>query len=215
MAVLIFANGDVEELQWVRPCLEEAAAVIAADGGTRHLHALRYAPDVVIGDLDSLPQQVQDWLGAEGVEIAIYPHAKDETDLELALLYAVSHYDEDISIIGAMGGRLDQTLGNIMLLAHPALEGRRVELLTRHQRAWLVKEQTEITGQVGDTVSLIPIGGDVRVRQTRGLRWPLEQEILTFGPARGVSNTMTEQTAHIVIDGGALLCVHTDHSWRR
>ena len=96
--------------------------------------------------LDSLPKEAQAWLEAEEVTVFVYPHDKNETDLELALLHAVAHYEDDIQIFGALGGRLDQTLANIMLLAHPALVDRHVELLTEHQRAWLLTEQAEISG---------------------------------------------------------------------
>ena len=215
MTILIFANGDIAGVEWIRPYLEESSVVIAADGGMRHLLQLQHFPDVVIGDLDSLPPEAQERLEAQGTKINVYPYDKNETDLELALLYAISHYDDDIQIVGALGGRLDQTLANIMLLAHPALADRRVELVTEHQRAWLVTECTEVDGQVGDMLSLVPIGGDVLVQETTGLRWPLSDEVLVVGPALGVSNVMTEPVAAVTISSGTLLCIHTDREWRR
>jgi thiamine pyrophosphokinase len=215
VTILIFANGDVGDVAWVKPYLSTATAVIAADGGTRHLWRLNHVPDLVIGDLDSLPEEAGVWLESGESAVRRYPHDKDETDLELALTYAVEHYEEPIAIIGASGGRLDQTLANIMLLAHPALAGRHVELLTEHQHAWLVTAETIIHGQAGDIVSLVPIGGPVHIRQTSGLRWQLQDEMLTFGMARGVSNTMTGSEAQIIVDEGHLLCIHTSGQWNR
>jgi thiamine pyrophosphokinase len=215
VSILIFANGDVDNVKWIRPYLEKALAVIAADGGLSHLVELGYQPDVIIGDLDSLEPQAKAWLESDETAVYVYPRDKDETDLELALLHAVAHYEDDIHIIGAIGGRLDQTLGNIMLLAHPALAGRRVELITEYQRAWLVTSSTEITGEVGDTVSLVPAGGDVLVTETTGLRWPLDNETLSVGPARGLSNIMVEPLATVSISSGKLLCIHTKKSWDR
>ena len=205
MTILIFANGDIAGVEWIRPYLEESSVVIAADGGMRHLLQLQHLPDVVIGDLDSLPPEIHEQLEAQGTTVNVYPYDKNETDLELALLHAISHYDDDIQIVGALGGRLDQTLANIMLLAHPALADRRVELVTEYQR----------DGQVGDMLSLVPIGGDVLVQETTGLRWPLTNEVLVVGPALGVSNVMTEPVAAIIISSGTLLCIHTDREWRR
>jgi len=215
MTVLLFANGDLEEIEWIRPYLTVATAVIAADGGTKHLWRLGHLPDVVVGDMDSLPQQVRQWLAAASVPLSVAPVIKDETDLELALLHAATHYKEDILIFAAFGGRLDQTLANILLLAHPALAAYRIELLTPYERAWLVTAETEIRGQIGDTVSLIPLGGEVLVRQTTGLQWPLIDEILAFGPARGVSNTMTSPVATVSIESGTLLCLHVRQEWQR
>lgn len=215
VTVLIFANGDIPEVEWIRPYLSAASFVIAADGGSRHLLLLDHPPDVLIGDLDSLPAEAQAWRETNGRKLVIYPHDKNETDLELALLYAVHHFADDIQIFGALGGRLDQTLANIMLLAHPALAERRAELVTENQQAWLVTEWTEVEGQIGDLISLIPIGGDVLVKETIGLRWPLSNEVLSVGLARGVSNEMIASLATIAIAYGTLLCIHTRREWTR
>lgn len=210
MSVLIFANGEVGAVEWIRPYLAEATAVIAADGGSRHLMALNYSPDIVVGDMDSLSPAVHDWLETAAVPRQTHPAAKDETDLELALLYAIDHYDaDDLLLFGVLGGRLDQTLANILLLAHPALADRRVTLVTERERAWLVRGTTEIRGAVGDIVSLIPLGGDVHLKETQGLQWPLNDDTLSFGPARGVSNVMTAPLATVALHSGVLLCIHT------
>jgi thiamine pyrophosphokinase len=215
MTILVFANGDLEEIEWIRPYLAVATAVIAADGGTKHLWRLGHLPDAVIGDMDSLPEQSRQWLVAATVPFIVAPVQKDETDLELALLHAAEHYRENILIIAAFGGRLDQTLANILLLAHPALKECRIELLAPFQRAWLVTAETEIRGDIGDTLSLIPLGGEVLVRQTAGLLWSLRDEILAFGPARGVSNSLTAAVATVSVESGTLLCIHTKRGWGR
>jgi thiamine pyrophosphokinase len=210
MSVLIFANGVIEEVEWIRPYVVEAAAVIAADGGGRHLLRLGVRPDVVIGDLDSLDKSLYvDWAAA-GTTIAVVSVEKDETDLELALLYAVDHYPDEIKIFGALGGRLDQTLANILLLAHPTFSNRRIELVEPGQRAWLIQKQVEIIGPPRKLVSLIPLGGDVQISRTTGLKWKLEDEVLDFGPARGISNVMIEDKAIVEVNAGTLLCVVTD-----
>ena len=214
MTVLVFANGNLEGDDWVRSFFETASMVIAANGGSSHLWRLGHLPDVVIGDLDSLPPQIFNWVQASGVTIIQYPEEKDETDLELALLYAITQ-GQSIKVFAASGGRLDQTLANIQLLAHPALIDQKIELVTAHERAWLVTAETEIRGRVGDAVSLIPLYGNVRVAETHGLQWPLENELLTFGPARGVSNKMTAELATLSIASGKLLCIHTSQEWIR
>jgi len=227
MTILIFANGDMDEASsWVEPYLESSASIVVANGGARHLRALGRWPDVVIGDLDSFPAEIREEYEAAGSRFIEYPRAKDETDLELALLYAVqqraSHdttKPEPILIFAGLGGRLDQIFANVLLLMHPALRGRAIRFVTRHQQIWLAGTEgpaaTEIEGQVGDTVSLIPLGGDVHVAATSGLKWALEEERLAFGPARGLSNVMVDETASVSIASGHLLVVHTDGNWKR
>lgn len=209
MSILIFANGIIDQPDWIRPFFVDARAVIAADGGTRHLLALDRLPDVVIGDLDSLPEGTRARLDAHGTTILRYPPDKDETDLELALLYAAGRFPDDpLLIFGGFGGRVDQTLANILLLAHPALGGRDIRFVEARETAWLVTGETRVIGAPGDTVSLLPLGGEARVAKTTGLRWPLRDEALVFGPARGISNEMTAAEATVSLASGKLLVIH-------
>jgi len=215
MTVLIFANGDIPRTGWIKPYLKQAQLIIAADGGARHLLALGQRPNVVIGDLDSLPAAAFAELSRSGVEFVAYPRAKDETDLELALMYAAKRYSTDILVFGSLGGRLDQTLANIFLLVHPALQGLPVRLVEPNQSAWLVEEATEIDGAVGDTVSLIPLGDDALVKETSGLQWALKDERLPFGTTRGVSNVMTGRRATVRLKSGRMICVYSTSEWER
>lgn len=210
MAVFIFANGEIATYGWLRPLLPQASQIIAADGGARHLHALNHPPDLLIGDMDSLSPELEAWLTETAVPRIYHPPHKDETDLELALLHATAETDAPIWIFGALGGRLDQTLANILLLAHPQMRGHQIELRTERERAWLIGAgETAVVGQPGDLLSLIPLGGDVLVQATTGLAWRLQDECLAFGPARGVSNCLDEERATIRVASGQLLCVHT------
>ena len=211
MALLIFANGVLDEVAWLRPYLAQATAVWAADGGSRHLFRLNHLPDKVIGDMDSLETAVRDWVLAANIPFIQHPAEKDETDLELALLLAAEQDAAEIWLFGLLGGRLDQMVANILLLSHPALRDKRVKLITPNEHAWLVRSHSEIVGQVGDLVSLIPLAGDAQIGSTSGLAWPLQDETLAFGLARGVSNRLTATKATISVNSGLLLCVHTIH----
>jgi thiamine pyrophosphokinase len=95
------------------------------------------------------------------------------------------------------------------------LAGREVRLVDGQQMAWLVRGHTDITGQIGDTVSLIPLGGAVHVARTTNLRWPLQDEWLHFGPARGVSNELTAAHATVHLHSGQLLCIIQSQRFHR
>lgn len=208
--ILIFANGLITDAVALTPYLVRARFVIAADGGIGHLLALGRRPDLLIGDLDSLPSSAAAWLEAGKMEVIRHLAAKDETDLELALLHAAAHFPHSpIIICGGFGGRLDQTLANILLLAHPALNGRSVRFVEGRETAWLINGEGHISGHFGDTVSLIPLGGPAHVLATTGLQWPLTDEILAFGPARGISNRLIAGEATVRLASGMLLCIHT------
>lgn len=206
---LIFANGDISDLQAAQTMLNPGDTLIAADGGMRHLLRLGRTPDLVVGDLDSLPENELSRLEQAGVRVVRFPTHKNETDLELALQAAVEQGFDVITIMGALGGRLDQTLGNINLLAAPFLQGKAVHLDDGRQEVFRITSAAEIHGEPGDTVSLLPVEGEAQGVTTVGLEYPLDGETLYSYQTRGISNVMQGKTARVELSRGVLLCVHT------
>jgi len=208
MHTVIVANGPEFDAAPFRTLLARADLLIAADGGGNALFAAGITPHVVVGDLDSLEPAAEAAFVAAGAEIRRHAAEKDETDLELALLQAVRAGATSIDLLGAMGGRWDQALANVALLALPELVGRRVRLLDEGQEAYLARGEATIAGAVGDKVSLLPLGGPARGITTRGLYYPLQDAELRFERSRGVSNVIVEPPAQVVVREGLLLVVH-------
>jgi thiamine pyrophosphokinase len=208
MRAIVIANGHVGNSEASRVQNWPHDLVICADGGAQHALALGLAPDVVVGDLDSLDGDLRARLEDEGCQVLVHPPRKDETDLELALRYAIDHGVEEILILGALGGRIDQTLANILLLALPELQKVKTRIVAGDQEMFLIRGQAFIEGQVGDTVSLLPIAGDVRGITAEGLEYPLQHGTLKFGPTLGISNVLTVPVARVQVGQGLLLCVH-------
>jgi thiamine pyrophosphokinase len=209
---LVFANGDLNDGPAVQAALRHVpdAFIIAADGGARHAAACGLLPDVVVGDMDSLAADKLRDLRSRGVLIQRYPPNKDETDLELALLAAVARQTTWIRVIGAVGDRLDQTFANIYLLMLRELVGRDVRLVAGRQAVWLIDAgEHTLSGAPGDTISLLPLMPGVSGMTTEGLQYPLDNEPLSFGPARGVSNVMQADEARVTLAAGMVVVVHT------
>lgn len=213
MRVLVFANGDLKPGAMVDRAVQEAgpeALIIGADGGAQHILALGLTPHVVIGDMDSIAEGDLARCRALGASIITSSPAKDETDLELALLHAADTGATWMRIVGAMGGRLDQTLANVLLLTLPALQGCDARLVAGEQMAWVLGPgEHDLQGAAGDTLSLVPLGGDAGPVTTQGLDYPLRGETLEFGPARGISNLFSGGMARVSLEAGCLLAVHT------
>jgi thiamine pyrophosphokinase len=209
MRTVIFANGEFPNPQTTRDLLRPDDFIIAANGGTRHALSIGVTPHIVIGDLDSLSTDDQALVEAAGSPIVRFSPRKDETDLELALLHAAREGATEIVILAALGGRLDQTLANVLLLALPELEGLDVRIVEGRQETFLIQDEALIEGQPGDTVSLIPLGGDAVGVTAEGLEWPLNDSSLRFGLARGVSNVLVKEQACVCVRRGLLLCVVT------
>jgi thiamine pyrophosphokinase len=58
-------------------------------------------------------------------------------------------------------------------------------------------------------LSLLPLGGEAHGIHTTNLAYPLEDEDLPFGPARGVSNLLTAEVATVSLKSGTLIAVWT------
>ena len=210
MNTVLFASGVIENSERAREAAESADLVIAADGGARHCLRLGVIPEVVVGDLDSLDDADRRILEASGTEFMVHALNKDQTDLELALLAAVDRDAKKITVLGAIGGRLDMTIANVLLLAHPELSEVQVELWHRDQTAWLIHPPGgPIRGELGDIVSLIPLGGDAKGITDRDLQYSLRDETLVSGPARGVSNVVAGPNPQVELRAGTLLVVLT------
>ena len=210
MDCVIVANAPDLDLGPYLDLLRRAELLIAADGGALALLRAGLLPQVVVGDLDSLDLASQQLLAEQGVELRRFARAKDETDFELALLLAAEQGAQSIDVLGALGGRWDHTLANVALLAHPALLGRRVRLLDTRQALYLVRDTATLSGRRGDTISLIPLGGEARGVSTSGLLYPLQDAVLRFDQARGISNVLLEPPARVQVREGLLLVVQHD-----
>jgi len=210
MRAVVVAGGQFSHTDnWPRLAVG-ADLIVGADGGAAQAMASGLSPDVVIGDMDSLPDEARTALTGDGREFIVHPRAKDETDLELALTYVVERGYRDIVVLGALGGRLDHTLANVLLLALPRFGAARIAILGGGQEALVLHggSSLDVDGRPGDLVSLLPLGGDAVGVTTRGLAWALDGEILHFGASRGVSNEMTAATARVELDSGCLLVIH-------
>jgi len=203
---IIFANGQLADPALARAVIAPTDRLIAADGGLHHLLAMGLRPHVLIGDLDSVdPAQ------ASAARVERFSPRKDQTDLELAVRLAVAegaaHGGADILIFGALGARWDQTLANLLLLAHPDFRAVRLRLIDGAQQIYLLQGRAVIEGQPGDTVSLISLQGDARGVTTQGLEYPLQNGRLAFGSTLGVSNMLLGTEAVVTVDEGLVACV--------
>jgi thiamine pyrophosphokinase len=140
---ILVGDGDVPALAALDEAWPgwdaDAALVVAADGGATKAMAAGLAPDLVVGDGDSLGPAGLASVREAGIPIEPAAEAKDESDLELAVLAALARGATRFTILGALGGpRFDHALANAWLLALPALAGRPAILLDGATRVRLL-----------------------------------------------------------------------------
>jgi thiamine pyrophosphokinase len=205
---IIFVNGEIPNPGAARSIIHPEDIIIAADGGARHALELGVIPAVIIGDLDSLSDAEIRAFTEMGVHILRFPPAKNETDLELSLAHAIKSGYRPILIVAALGGRLDQALGNISLLAAPESIRSDVRLDDGVTEAFFITGKATVFGKAGDTLSLLPWGMPAEDVSTQDLVYPLNQETLLPYRTRGISNQMLAESATISLKRGLLLCIH-------
>lgn len=205
MNAVIVANGELSNNARLQNIWQQTELRIAADGGARNARLfLERAPQVVIGDMDSVDDETRVWLAAHHAELIQYPRAKDETDLELALQLAHARGADEITILGALGGRVDQFLANALLLTQYA----NLKIVDAASELWIGKGNDVVHGAKGEIVSLIPLDAKVQGITTKDLEYPLRDETLERGSTRGISNVMLGERAQVSFKRGMLLIVH-------
>lgn len=222
MDALILADGDTptrDELDRAWPGWDASVGlVVAADGGARLAEPLGVGIDRWVGDGDSLEEEELASLEAAGVPIERARPDKDESDTELAVRTALRHGADGIVIVGGLGGRrIDHALANIGLLAMPELGERPAVILDGRSRLALIHApgaggepvDRPLPGRIGDLVSLLPVGPGVDGVTTHGLEYPLVDEPLPVGGARGLSNVRTDADAGVTVRAGSLLIVES------
>ncbi len=205
---VLFVNGELASTNWLNEFLKEDDFLVAVDGGWRYLKPLGRFPNLLIGDFDSLDNDDLQIIQASGCEIARFPTEKNETDLELAFAAVLQRGYTAIRVIAALGGRLDQTLGNLFLLTRPEYAICDIRLEDGQEEVFLVQQESTIHGRPGETLSLIPLGIPAKQVTTEALKYPLKGETLYPDQTRGISNVMLSQQAKVSHAEGTLLCIH-------
>jgi thiamine pyrophosphokinase len=208
MRAVIFVNGIIADYASAAAWLRADDLLICANGGTRHCLTLGRTPHALVGDLDSIDAVTAQQLAGQGVIFERHPRAKDETDLEVAVAYAVRQGARCILLLGALGGRLDQMVANLLMMARTEWPVR-IMLADEQQLAQVVGagEQLILEAPIGSTVSVIPLTASVTGITYTGLEYPLTNHTLYLGSTRGVSNMIIGSPATIQVATGLLLVV--------
>ena len=210
MRAVVVAHGDV--LPSDRAVIGAQDYLVAADGGAFALERWKVLPHLIVGDMDSLDDAGVERFARQGIPVAKFSAAKDESDLELAVAQAIEAGATEIVLLGALGGdRLDHETANLLLLADPGYDGVRLEARRGALRIRAVRGEGSLSlaGPLGALVTLLPVNGNADGVTTEGLRYPLRNETLRFGRARGLSNEVASLPAKVSLDKGTLLVFET------
>jgi thiamine pyrophosphokinase len=201
---VIFLGGhyETESQAGFYKSLAAGRLIVAADGSLAALHALGIRPAVIIGDFDSTTR-AQRAAFADCEQIALPPD-KDLTDGEAAIDLALARGAAAISLTGCLDrrGETDHLLGNLLLLTDLPVPAAVRE--PGQTVRWVKDGRLTLHGRVGNVVSVLPLGGTVRLSYT-GLQYPLTDFAVRRGSTRALRNALAADTATLDVAGGALV----------
>jgi thiamine pyrophosphokinase len=217
-AYVIIANGDFLEKNLLQKICRNKI-IIALDGAAQQLLALDLKPHVILGDFDSLDRRTQQFWGITKTFAELDKHAKpylgnddimivpsrDQslTDLVKAIRYCDTNCVSEISIICALGGRIDHDEANKRALRLEYNPARPITLYTSTQMLRFVRNDTvQISGKMDDTIGILGFPS-ARFSST-GLKYEGNNTLLDFG-YDSVCNALKWLDATITIQGDALL----------
>ncbi|ACB84222.1 thiamine diphosphokinase [Natranaerobius thermophilus] len=205
--VAIFANGDYDNPQFYCEELEKSDYIIAVDGGANFLYKVDETPDLLLGDMDSITAEAYQYYSRLDIPIKHHPAEKDESDLELALVTGINLKPKEIFVYGAFGNRVDHLFANIMVMLNPIKNGIYTCLKDTCHEITITDSKLTLIGNPGDYLSLFALTQEVSGIYAHGVKYPLENDSLTMGPSRGLSNEFITEQVDIAIKTGYLLAI--------
>ncbi|HPG38822.1 MAG TPA: thiamine diphosphokinase [bacterium] len=210
--VIIFANGIAGDIEKNRRYISNGDHIVCADGGTRYALAMGLRPDLIVGDLDSLDAELLNQVQELGIPVERHPADKCETDLELAIQAAHRFEAEEVLILTALGGRMDQFLANIMLLTRQDWSFHLLCIADGDQQGWILTgpAKKQLTGKPGDILSIVPVSERIEHLDISGVRWSLTDAVVERGSTLTLSNVMAGKDAQVKFSRGICLLVHIE-----
>lgn len=210
MKVCIILNGEIKNYDKTKEIIlrEKYDFIIGADGGCNHLYKMNIIPNYIIGDLDSINNDLVDYYKNKNVFFKKYPSHKDETDSEICIYLAKELKAEEIDFYGSLGGRIDHTLANIGLMHYVREMNITPRIITSEEEITIIRnEEIILNGKKGDTVSVVPIMADVNNITLKKLEYPLNNAKMGYLSSLGISNVMLEDECIIKIEDGYALII--------
>lgn len=213
MKTLIISGGTIEP-DFALPFIKSLKAdkIIAADRGLAFCDANHITPDLILGDFDSLPDEILEKYRHSGIEIQKFNPVKDATDTCIALDLAIDSGSSEIWLLGATGGRIDHLLCNIQILKRAFLRNRAAFIIDSHSLLTLPTEHSftlKSDTQFGKYVSFFPLEEKVCGLTLSGFRYPLKNFTLSNESGLGQSNEIVSLEGEVSWDSGILIMVQS------
>ena len=194
---VIVADGSFPTHEMPLSILQAARTIICCDAAAAQVLAAGLRPTAVVGDGDSLADELKEALAARWHQI----DDQEYNDLTKAMRHARSLGCRRVAILGATGKREDHTVGNIFLLPF-YLETLRMEptMLTDYGYFVPARGNATFATEPAQTVSLFNL--TCRTLTATGLQWKAYPFTQLW---QGTLNRATAQCVSVEADGQYLV----------
>lgn len=187
--------------------------VIGVDKGIEVLDCLNIIPDYILGDFDSVDEDILSKTIKLNPDINImeYNPEKDFTDTELAMNVAIENKANKITLFGVTGTRIDHMLANIRILYLALKKGIFAQIIDEHNKIYLIENNHTIykAKQYGYYVSILPFYKKIEGITIKGFKYELENAIMQYGSSLGISNEIISDKATITCKDGILIVIES------
>lgn len=207
MKIALVANGSVGKHLLLD--IGSADLVIGVDRGAYRLLKSAVTPNVAIGDFDSTSVRELREVKKKVRDIRAFPSEKDETDLDLAIDYAISLNPEEVVIYGAIGSRFDHTLVAVNLLEQLLKKNISAIIRDRHNEVFLLKSRRTIINSIKYRyLSILAYSTKARVT-LRGVLYPVTKHVFHRTMSLGVSNEIVGKEAEVIVHSGIAVVIQS------
>jgi len=205
----IFLNGSPDSPDLIRHVAGLADLVVAADGGARYALEAGVVPDLLVGDMDSLGENLAREIERRGATLERHPVRKDKMDGHLAVLAAREQGATEADLLCAVGGRFGALFAAPHILLAAERIGLRSTVVADRGRMFVIEAGTKtVRGTPRDSISIFPLSGPAADVTLEGMEYPLENANLQPGDTLGFHNELIGAEARVSVGEGVLLVVH-------
>ena len=179
-SIVILCNGAFPTEPYPLYLLDSAEGVVCCDGALvkwlEHNPSAR--PLAVVGDMDSLPEELQSRFS----DLLFHEAEQDDNDQTKALRWVLENHPEvsEIVFLGSTGLREDHTIGNLgLLMDYPRqfnLGDRKLSMVSDFGTAFVVTDSGDLHLGEGRRISLFSADNSLRIT-SEGLEWPLDEVV--------------------------------------
>jgi thiamine pyrophosphokinase len=209
--IYIVAGGPTQYIPSLQELQGENVVWVGADRGVYYLLEQGIVPHQAFGDFDSVTEEELSFIQEKIKHVHIFPSQKDETDLEIAISWALQQQPTSIKLFGVTGGRFDHALANMQLLIKGIEQQVSMEIIDR-KNIICMKTPGEYNVHIMDEykyLSFVPFTQEVTGIFLCGFKYSLTNAAIQWGSTLCISNELVERSGTYSFASGIVIMIRS------